>query len=72
MILTRNRTVLTVYYPVSLHEQACFRGLGYAPEDMPRSGAAAREVLALPVYPELTDEQRGYAVDRIAAFYAGR
>ena len=59
-----------VYYPVSLHEQACFRDLGYAPEDLPRSSAAAREVLALPVYPELTDEQRGYVVDRIAAFYA--
>jgi len=61
-----------VYYPVSLHEQACFRNLGYAPEDLPRSNAAAREVLALPVYPELTDEQRGYVVDRIAAFYAER
>ena len=61
-----------VYYPVSLHEQVCFQDLGYAPEDLPRSNAAAREVLALPVYPELTDEQRGYVVDRIAAFYAGR
>ena len=61
-----------VYYPVSLHEQACFRNLGYAPEDFPRSSAAAREVLALPVYPELTDEQRGCVVERITAFYAGR
>ena len=59
-----------VYYPVSLHEQTCFRDLGYAPEDLPRSSAAAREVLALPVYPELTDDQRNYVVDRIAAFYA--
>ena len=58
-----------VYYPVSLHEQACFRNLGYAAEDLPRSAAAAREVLALPVYPELTDEQRNRVVDRIAAFY---
>jgi len=60
-----------VYYPVPLHEQACFRNLGYDPEDLPRSCAAAREVLALPVYPELTDEQRGYVVERIAAFYTG-
>ncbi|MDR0311911.1 MAG: DegT/DnrJ/EryC1/StrS family aminotransferase, partial [Acidobacteriota bacterium] len=58
-----------VYYPVSLHEQACFQDLGYAPEDLPRSSAAAREVLALPVYPELTDEQRGYVVERIATFF---
>ena len=59
-----------VYYPVSLHEQACFKNLGYSPEDLPRSSAASREVLALPVYPELTVEQRAYVVDRIAAFYA--
>jgi len=59
-----------VYYPVSLHEQACFKNLGYSPEDLPRSSVASREVLALPVYPELTDEQRSYVVDRIATFYA--
>ena len=58
-----------VYYPVSLHEQECFRYLGYAPEDLPRACAAAREVLALPAYPELTDEQRVYVVDRIVDFY---
>lgn len=61
-----------VYYPVSLHEQECFRSLGYAPGDMPRSHAASMDVLALPVYPELTDAQRGYVVDRIAAFYRAK
>jgi dTDP-4-amino-4,6-dideoxygalactose transaminase len=58
-----------VYYPVPLHEQECFRSLGYAPADLPISQAAAKETLALPIYPELSDEQRGYVVDTIAGFY---
>jgi dTDP-4-amino-4,6-dideoxygalactose transaminase len=58
-----------IYYPVSLHEQECFRYLGYSAADLPRSHAASKETLALPIYPELTDEQRGYVVRSIAAFY---
>ena len=58
-----------VYYPVPLHEQECFRKLGCSPSDFPHSSAAAREVLALPVYPELTDGQRRYVVAAIAEFY---
>jgi len=61
-----------VYYPVSLHEQECFRNLGYSPSDFPRSRAAAQQVLALPVYPELTKEQRAYVVSSVAEFYAAR
>jgi dTDP-4-amino-4,6-dideoxygalactose transaminase len=48
-----------IYYPVSLHEQECFRYLGYSAADLPHSHAASKETLALPVYPELSDEQRG-------------
>ena len=61
-----------IYYPISLHEQECFRPLGYGPTDLPRSHAASKEILALPVYPELSDEQRRYVVDSIAAFYLGK
>jgi dTDP-4-amino-4,6-dideoxygalactose transaminase len=61
-----------IYYPVSLHEQECFRSLGYGPGDLPRSHAASKETLALPIYPELTDTQRHYVVDSIAAFYRGK
>jgi dTDP-4-amino-4,6-dideoxygalactose transaminase len=61
-----------VYYPVSLHEQECFRHLGYSPDDLPVSRATSKEVLALPVYPELSEEQRSFVVSAIAAFYRAK
>jgi dTDP-4-amino-4,6-dideoxygalactose transaminase len=58
-----------IYYPVSMHEQECFRYLGYAAADMPHSYAASQETLALPIYPELSDEQREHVVKSIAEFF---
>jgi len=58
-----------IYYPVSLHEQECFGYLGYRPSDFPRAREASHETLALPVYPELSSEQRSYVVSSIAEFY---
>jgi dTDP-4-amino-4,6-dideoxygalactose transaminase len=57
-----------VYYPIPLHRQQCFEYLGYEEGDFPETESAALETLALPVYPELTDEQQHYVVDSIRSF----
>ena len=58
-----------VYYPLPLHLQSCFHAWQGREGDFPEAERAAREVLALPLYPELTPEQQHYVAHRIAAFY---
>ncbi|MCH2181677.1 MAG: DegT/DnrJ/EryC1/StrS family aminotransferase [Mariniblastus sp.] len=55
-----------IYYPVPLHQQACFDYLNVNPETMVQTDLAAEEVLALPIFPELTREEQRYAVDCLA------
>ncbi len=57
-----------VYYPVPLHVQKCFSDLGYRPEDCPASICASKQVLSLPVYPELREEQIVRVVNTIQEF----
>lgn len=61
-----------IYYPLSLHLQECYAFLNYKRGEFPSSEKASEETLALPVYPELTEEQQVFVVDRIKAFYESR
>jgi dTDP-4-amino-4,6-dideoxygalactose transaminase len=59
----------SVYYPVPLHLQECFAELGYTAGSLPRAEQACREVISLPVYPELTLGEQERVVGEIRAFY---
>jgi len=58
-----------VYYPLALHLQPCFAGLGLRAGAFPHAERATQEVLALPIYAELTLPQQSYIVEQIANFY---
>jgi dTDP-4-amino-4,6-dideoxygalactose transaminase len=69
----RNRGIPTeIYYPVPLHLQPAFAGLGYRPGTFPESEEASLQVLALPVFPQMTEEQQKMVVDGTSDFFSGR
>ena len=58
-----------IYYPLSLHLQPCFKYLGYKEGDFPESEKLTREILALPIYPGLTNSEQEFIVEGIAKFF---
>jgi dTDP-4-amino-4,6-dideoxygalactose transaminase len=68
--LTDRQIGSEIYYPLPLHLQASLAGLGYKRGDFPISESAAAEVLALPMYPELREDEQQTVVETIASFYA--
>jgi dTDP-4-amino-4,6-dideoxygalactose transaminase len=68
--LTQNGIGNAIYYPLGLHQQACFEYLGYREGDLPETERAARETLALPIYPELARDAQISVVEAIGQFFS--
>lgn len=66
--LSDNGIGCEIYYPVPLHKQECLKGVTQ-PSHCPQAELAAEETLALPIYPELTEEMQAYVIEKIVQFY---
>ena len=64
-VLKENQIGHDVYYPVPLHLQECYKSLGYKEGDLPVTEKKAREVVSIPIYPELTEEEQNFVIETI-------
>jgi dTDP-4-amino-4,6-dideoxygalactose transaminase len=67
--LSERKIGTEIYYPLGLHEQECYRSLGIAAESLPETYTACREVLALPIFPELTENEQRIVVRGIKSYF---
>jgi dTDP-4-amino-4,6-dideoxygalactose transaminase len=67
--LEKNGIGSQIYYPLCLHEQSCFKYLGYKPGDFPAAEEISKKCLALPIYPELKEDGIRYVSEKINEFY---
>ena len=70
--LTDRKIGSAIYYPVPLHLQKCFSSLGYEVGSLRKTEQACREVLSLPIYPELTAAEQTTVISAVADFCQGR
>jgi dTDP-4-amino-4,6-dideoxygalactose transaminase len=66
--LRKRKITTSIYYPLPLHLQECYKELGYEVGDFPSSELASKETLALPMYPELREEQIHYVAEHVLNF----
>lgn len=67
--LSKNEIATEIYYPVPFHNQECYADLGYSEGDFPVAEDASKKSIALPIYPELSDEQIDFVVRKIAEYF---
>lgn len=66
--LIQNQIGCAIYYPLPLHLQECYKELGYKKGDLPNSEKRSEEVISLPVFPELTEEEQEFVIETIKEF----
>ena len=67
--LTKNQIGSSIYYPLPLHLQECYKSLGHKEGDFPISEKRAKEVISLPIFPEITQDEQEFVVKTIKEFY---
>lgn len=68
--LSKNQISSSIYYPLPLHLQECYQDLGHKEGDFPISEQRSKEVISLPVFPEITHEEQEFVVKTIKGFYS--